>query len=33
MTTHEFEFDEIAEAFGIMDEKEDDIIKPLINFE
>ena len=33
MTTHEFEFDEIEEAFRMMDEKEDDIIKPLINFE
>ena len=33
MTTHEFEFDEIEEAFRMMDEKEDDIIKPVINFE
>lgn len=32
MTTHEFEFDEIEEAFRMMDEKEDDIIKPLIHF-
>ncbi|MCU4926776.1 NAD(P)-dependent alcohol dehydrogenase [Halobacteria archaeon AArc-dxtr1] len=33
MTTHEFEFDEIEAAFEMMDEKEDDIIKPLIHFE
>ncbi len=33
MTTHEFEFDEIEEAFRMMDEKADDIIKPLIHFE
>ena len=33
MTTHEFEFDEIEEAFRMMDEKEDEIIKPLITFE
>ncbi|MFC4987410.1 NAD(P)-dependent alcohol dehydrogenase [Saliphagus infecundisoli] len=33
MTTHEFEFDEIEEAFRMMDEKEDGIIKPLIHFE
>ncbi|MEF8936898.1 zinc-binding dehydrogenase [Halobacteriaceae archaeon SHR40] len=33
MTTHEFDFDEIETAFDMMDEKEDDIIKPLINFE
>ena len=33
MTTHEFAFDEIEQAFEMMDEKEDDIIKPLINFE
>ena len=33
MTTHEFEFDEIEEAFEMMDEKEDGIIKPLIHFE
>lgn len=33
MTTHEFEFDEIEEAFRLMETKEDDIIKPLINFE
>jgi len=33
MTTHEFDFDDIGEAFWMMDEKEDDIIKPLIHFE
>ena len=33
MTTHEFDFGEIETAFDMMDEKEDDIIKPLINFE
>ncbi len=33
MTTHEFEFDEIEEAFKMMDEKENGIIKPLIRFE
>ncbi|NHN49387.1 zinc-binding dehydrogenase [Halostella sp. JP-L12] len=33
MTTHEFAFDEIEEAFRMMDEKEDDVIKPLIRFE
>lgn len=33
MTTHEFDFDEIEEAFRMMDEKEDGIIKPLIHFE
>lgn len=33
MTTHEFEFGEIEEAFRMMDEKEDNIIKPLIHFE
>ncbi|MFB6186217.1 MAG: zinc-binding dehydrogenase, partial [Halobacteriaceae archaeon] len=33
MTTHEFDFDEIEEAFRMMDEKEDNIIKPLIHFE
>ena len=32
MTTHEFGFDDIEEAFRIMDEKEDDVIKPLIDF-
>lgn len=32
MTTHEFDFDKIEEAFWMMDEKEDDIIKPLIHF-
>ena len=33
MTTHEFAFDEIEEAFEMMDEKADGIIKPLIYFE
>lgn len=33
MTTHEFDFDDIEEAFQMMDEKEDGIIKPLIHFE
>lgn len=33
MTTHEFDFDDIEEAFRMMDEKEDGIIKPLIHFE
>jgi threonine dehydrogenase-like Zn-dependent dehydrogenase len=33
MTTHEFDFDEIEAAFEMMDEKSDDIIKPLIHFE
>jgi threonine dehydrogenase-like Zn-dependent dehydrogenase len=32
MTTHEFDFDDIQEAFNLMDTKEDDIIKPLIHF-
>jgi len=33
MTTHEFDFDEIETAFELMDEKSDDIIKPLIRFD
>ena len=33
MTTHEFDFDEIERAFEMMDEKSDDIVKPLIHFE
>lgn len=33
MTTHTFEFDELDEAFRLMESKEDNIIKPLINFE
>jgi len=33
MTTHEFDFENIEEAFRIMDEKEDNVIKPLVNFE
>lgn len=33
MTTHEFPFDEIEEAFRLMETKEDGIIKPLIHFD
>nr|WP_231753858.1 NAD(P)-dependent alcohol dehydrogenase [Natronomonas sp. CBA1123] len=33
MTTHEFTFEDIDEAFELMESKEDDIIKPLIDFE
>ncbi len=33
MTTHEFKFEEIKEAFRLMKTKEDGIIKPLIDFE
>ncbi len=33
MTTHEFTFEEIDEAFELMESKEDNIIKPLIDFE
>jgi len=33
MTTHEFDFEKIDEAFRLMETKEDDIIKPLIHFE
>lgn len=33
MTSHEFPFEETDEAFRLMETKEDDIIKPLINFE
>ncbi|WP_435346816.1 NAD(P)-dependent alcohol dehydrogenase [Haloarchaeobius sp. HRN-SO-5] len=33
MTTHEFDFDDIQEAFDLMDTKEDDIIKPLVHFD
>jgi len=33
MTTHEFSFDEIETAFEMMDDKRDDIIKPLIRFD
>ncbi len=32
LTTHRFRFDEMAEAFEMMDEKRDGIIKPLILF-
>ncbi|MFB6133031.1 MAG: NAD(P)-dependent alcohol dehydrogenase [Halanaeroarchaeum sp.] len=33
MTTHEFDFDEVDEAFRLMETKEDGVIKPLVNFE
>lgn len=33
MTTHEFSFEETDEAFRLMETKEDDIIKPLVNFD
>ncbi len=33
MTTHTFPFDRIEEAFRLMETKEDNIIKPLIDFE
>ncbi|NHX37570.1 MULTISPECIES: NAD(P)-dependent alcohol dehydrogenase [Halolamina] len=33
MTTHEFPLEEIDEAFHLMETKEDDIIKPLIDFD
>jgi len=33
MTTHEFGFEEIDEAFELMETKEKNIIKPLIHFE
>lgn len=33
MTTHEFDFEEIDTAFQLMENKEEGIIKPLINFE
>ena len=33
MTTHEFGFDEIEQAFSMMQNKEDGIIKPLIHFD
>lgn len=32
MTTHRFGFDEIERAFHMMAEKEDGIIKPLVEF-
>jgi isopropanol dehydrogenase (NADP+) len=32
MTTHTFPFDEIEEAFRLMETKEDGVIKPLIDF-
>jgi isopropanol dehydrogenase (NADP+) len=33
MTTHEFGFDEIEQAFRMMESKADGIIKPLIHFD
>ncbi|QSG04454.1 Threonine dehydrogenase or related Zn-dependent dehydrogenase [Halapricum desulfuricans] len=33
MTTHEFDFEDIQEAFEMMEAKDDDIIKPLIRFD
>ncbi len=33
MTTHEFGFDEVNEAFELMESKDDGVIKPLIRFE
>ncbi len=33
MTTHRFKFDQIEEAFHLMETKEDGVIKPLIDFE
>ncbi len=33
MTTHEFKFEEIEEAFRLMKTKEDGIVKPLVDFE
>nr|WP_229110488.1 NAD(P)-dependent alcohol dehydrogenase [Halapricum desulfuricans] len=33
MTTHEFDFEDIQDAFEMMEAKEDDIIKPLIRFD
>jgi isopropanol dehydrogenase (NADP+) len=32
MTSHRFGFDEIEKAFGLMESKEDNVIKPLITF-
>jgi threonine dehydrogenase-like Zn-dependent dehydrogenase len=32
MTTHTFRFEELERAFRIMDKKEENIIKPLIEF-
>jgi len=33
LTTHEFAFDDVDEAFELMESKEDDVIKPLVTFE
>jgi threonine dehydrogenase-like Zn-dependent dehydrogenase len=33
MTTHEFPFEETDEAYRLMESKEDDVVKPLIDFE
>ncbi|MFB6344886.1 MAG: NAD(P)-dependent alcohol dehydrogenase, partial [bacterium] len=32
MTTHRFSFDEVEQAFDLMASKEDDVIKPLVEF-
>jgi threonine dehydrogenase-like Zn-dependent dehydrogenase len=32
MTTHEFDFDDIEQAFEMMETKKDGMIKPLIHF-
>jgi len=33
LTTHEFDFDEVDEAFDLMASKEDGVVKPLVRFE
>jgi threonine dehydrogenase-like Zn-dependent dehydrogenase len=33
MTTHEFPFEEVDEAYHLMESKEDGVIKPLVDFE
>ena len=33
MTTHTFAFEQVAEAFELMESKEDGVIKPLIEYE
>jgi threonine dehydrogenase-like Zn-dependent dehydrogenase len=32
MTTHEFAFEDVDEAFALMESKEDDVVKPLVDF-
>jgi threonine dehydrogenase-like Zn-dependent dehydrogenase len=32
MTTHEFAFENVDEAFDLMESKEDDVVKPLVDF-